>query len=140
VAGKISPAKAPLSSKAKKEKRPMAHQVVDAPGSEPREHLYERDYYTWALKQARALRARSTEALDWENLAEEVEGLARTEARELKNRLEVLLVHLVKWRYQPAKRSKSWRLTIREQRQRLAQLLDENPGLKSTLQDGVTAA
>jgi Domain of unknown function DUF29 len=118
----------------------MAHHVVEAPGSESRNDLYKRDYYTWALEQARALRAHSTKALDWENLAEEVEGLARTEARELKSRLEVLLVHLLKWRYQPNKRSRSWRLTIREQRQRLAQLLDENPGLKGTLVESVTRA
>lgn len=118
----------------------MAHHVVEAPGSEPRQNLYESDYYTWALEQARALRARSSKALDWENLAEEVEGLARTEAREFRSRLEVLLVHLLKWRYQPNKRSRSWRLTIREQRQRVAQVLDENPGLKGTLEESVTAA
>jgi hypothetical protein len=140
VTRKISPINGPLFSKAKKDKRPMAHRVVDAPGSEPREDLYERDYYTWALGQARALRARSTEALDWENLAEEVEGLARTEVRELKSRIEVLLVHLLKWRHQPRKRSGSWRLTIREQRQRLAQLIGENPGLKGTLRESSTAA
>ncbi|MBV8360820.1 MAG: DUF29 domain-containing protein, partial [Deltaproteobacteria bacterium] len=84
----------------------MAHHLVGVPDSRSGKDLYERDYYTWALEQARALRARSSEALDWENLAEEVEGLARTEARELKSRLEVLLVHLLKWRYQPNKRSR----------------------------------
>jgi len=118
----------------------MAHDAVDAPGADPREDLYERDYYSWALEQGQALRARRTEALDWENLAEEVEGLVRTEVRELKSRLEVLLVHLLKWRYQPKKRSRSWRLTIREQRHRLAQLTGENPGLESTLGESVTAA
>jgi hypothetical protein len=56
----------------------MAHQVVEVPGLKLRKDLYESDYYTWALGQARALRAHSTKALDWENLAEEVEGLART--------------------------------------------------------------
>lgn len=118
----------------------MVQHVADAAGSTPRKGLYERDYYTWALEQARALRAHSTEALDWENLAEEVEGLARTEARELRSRLEVLLVHLLKWRYQPDKRSTSWRLTIREQRRRVAQVIDENPGLMSTREASVTAA
>jgi Domain of unknown function DUF29 len=118
----------------------VAHRVVDAPGSASREDLYERDYYTWALEQARALRARSTEALDWENLAEEVEGLARSEARELESRLEALLVHLLKWRYQPEKHSRSWRLTIREQRQRVARVMSQNPGLKRTLGESVTAA
>jgi hypothetical protein len=118
----------------------VAHRVVDAPGSASREDLYERDYYTWSLQQAGALRARSTEALDWENLAEEVEGLARSEARELENRLEALLVHLLKWRYQPEKHSRSWRLTIREQRQRVARVMSQNPGLKRTLGESVTAA
>ena len=117
----------------------MAHHLVEVPDSESRKDLYERDYYTWALEQAQALRARSSEALDWENLAEEVEGLARTEARELESRLEVLLIYFLKWRYQPNKRSRSWRLTIREQRQRLAQLLADNPGLKGTLGESTTA-
>jgi len=118
----------------------MAHHVVDAPETARREDLYERDYYTWALEQGRALRARHIEALDWENLAEEVESLGRSEARELRSCLEVLLVHLLKWRYQPDKRSTSWRLTVRERRRRVAQVIDENPGLKSTLQANVTAA
>jgi hypothetical protein len=110
------------------------------PGFTSRKELYERDYYTWALEQGRALRAHDTEALDWDNLAEEVEGLARSEARELRSRLEVLLVHLLKWRYQPDKRSSSWRLTMREQRRRVAQIMDENPGLKSTTEESVTSA
>jgi hypothetical protein len=67
-------------------------------------------------------------------------GLARTEAREFKSRLEVLFVDLLKWRYQPAKRSRSWKLTIREQRHRIAQVLEENPGLKGTRAESVAAA
>src|SRR5215469_7421577 len=118
----------------------MAHHFVEVPDSESRNDLYERDYYTWALEQARALRAHSSEALDWENLAEEVEGLARTEARELESRLEVLLVHLLKWRYQPKKRSRSWTLTIREQSQRVARVITHNPGLKRTLAENIIAA
>jgi hypothetical protein len=114
--------------------------AVDAATSEPREDLYQRDYYTWALEQARALRDRRSAVLDWENLAEEVDGLARAEARELESRLEVLLVHLLKWRYQPKKRSRSWRLTIREQRQRVRTLMSRNPGLHRALDENVTAA
>jgi len=106
----------------------------------PGKDLYESDYYTWALRQATALRAHRSKALDWENLAEEVEALARSEARELRRRLEVLLVYLLKWRYQPNKRNRSWTLTIREQRQRVARVLDENPGLRATLTESVTSA
>jgi ribosomal protein L29 len=140
VVRKISRANGPPFSEAKKEKRLMTRHVVDAPGSEPVENLYELDYYTWALEQAQALRARRTEALDWENLAEEVEGLGRSEARELESRLEALLVYLLKWRYQPKRRSRSWRMTIREQRQRVARVLSQNPGLKPMLGESVVAA
>jgi hypothetical protein len=118
----------------------MAHDVTDAAGSGPCEDLYQRDFYTWALEQGRALRAHHTEAIDWENLAEEVEGLGRSEARELEGRLEVLLLHLLKWRYQPKKRSRSWRLSIREQRQRVARELRQNLGLQTTLAESVSGA
>jgi hypothetical protein len=138
-ANKIAQRRAVIT-KREREKRPMAHRVVDAPGSGPREDLYQRDYYGWALEQGRALRARNTEALDWENLAEEVESLGRGEARELESRLEVLLLHLLKWRYQPKKRSRSWRLTIRVQRLRVSKVMSENPGLKSRLVESLTAA
>ena len=83
---------------------------------------------------------RRGEALDWENLAEEVEGLALSEERELESRLEVLLVHLLKWRYQTKKRSRSWQLTIREQRHGVGRVLSQNPGLKRTLSENVVAA
>jgi hypothetical protein len=116
----------------------MAH--VDDAGEAVSADLYEHDYYTWAIEQAHALRAHKVAALDWGNLAEEVEGLARSEARELESRLEVLVVHLLKWRFQPRKRSRSWRLTIRVQRQRVANLMKHNPGLKRTLEDNVAAA
>jgi hypothetical protein len=124
----------------KKEKRSMTQRAVDAPASAARVDLYEHDYYTWAMEQGRALRARNTETLDWENLAEEVESLGRGEARELESRLEVLLLHLLKWRYQPKKRSSSWRLTIRVQRQRVSQVMSENPGLKTKLGENLSAA
>ena len=122
-----------------KEDESMTRRAAEARGSEPGD-LYQRDYYTWALEQARALRTRRGEALDWENLAEEVEGLALSEERELESRLEVLLVHLLKWRYQTKKRSRSWQLTIREQRHGVGRVLSQNPGLKRTLSENVVAA
>src|SRR5579859_7368728 len=59
--------------------------------------------------------------------------MARREARELEGRLEVLLAHLLKWAYEPEGRSKSWRLTLREQRLQVRKLLRHNPGLKSKI-------
>jgi hypothetical protein len=69
--------------------------------------LYDTDFYGWALEQARAIRASGAARLntlasvDWENIAEELEGLARSEAKELRSRYRRLLLHLLKWRFQP---------------------------------------
>ena len=93
--------------------------------------LYDRDFHAWANEQASLLRARSGNALDWDNVAEELEGLGEQQRSELRSRYEVLLVHLLKWLLQPTKRGQSWRLTIAEQRRRIADHLEENPSLKA---------
>lgn len=92
--------------------------------------LYDRDFHAWAHEQAALARARSGNALDWENVAEELEGLGKQQRSELRNRYEILLAHLLKWRLQPDRRSRSWRLTIAEQRRRIAEHLAENPSLQ----------
>ena len=93
-------------------------------------NLYDKDVYTWALQQADALRRRSANEIDWENVAEEIESVGKTEARELESRYTILLTHLLKWRFQPDLRSRSWEITIRVQRVSITRHLDENPGLK----------
>ncbi len=110
----------------------MPNNVMQA-ASADRQSLYERDYYTWALKQARALKEHRAEMLDWENLAEEVGDLARSERRELQNRLKVLLANLLKCQFQPKRRSRSWEATIAVQRSEIRQYLRDNPGLKSSV-------
>jgi hypothetical protein len=98
--------------------------------------LYETDFYGWAMEQAEALRQaarldlNTPKALDWENLAEEIESLGRSDARELYVRYVQLLLHLLTWVHQSSKRTRRWRSTIREQRQRITVLLHESPGLK----------
>jgi hypothetical protein len=98
--------------------------------------IYDTDFYRWAMEQAEALREaakldlNTPKALDWENLAEEIESLGRSDARELQSRYEQLLLHLLKWRFQPHRRSRSWSNTIFEQRLRIERLLRESPGLK----------
>jgi hypothetical protein len=78
--------------------------------------LYESDFYGWTELQANVLANRQVEALDWQNLREEVISLGKQEYRELVSRLTVLVGHLLKWEYQPDKRSRSWFLTIRDER------------------------
>jgi Domain of unknown function DUF29 len=102
--------------------------------------LYEQDFYAWANEQAALLRAGKLDSADIENIAEEIESMGRSEKRELVNRLAVLLLHLLKWRYQPSFRSNSWRLTIKEQRYRLRRHMNDNPSLKSQLGDAMLDA
>lgn len=121
--------------------RPSYYLVVPGVESISREHrtmatrahanLYESDYHTWALTQAEALRTRCFTKLDLPNLVDEVEDMAKSQERELGSRFAVLLMHLLKWAYQPEARSKNWRLTIKEQRLRANELLTENPGMKA---------
>jgi hypothetical protein len=102
--------------------------------------LYYTDFYAWTQEQAELLRSRKWDRLDTINLVEEIESLGRAEKRELRNRLEVLMGHLLKWQYQPEGRGKSWRSTIREQRRKVNQLLQENPSLKPYLAEAIAVA
>jgi hypothetical protein len=77
---------------------------------------YETDFYAWANEQAALLRAGKLSEADIAHIAEEIESMGKTEKRELVSRLTVLLTHLLKWKFQPALRGRSWRLTIIEQR------------------------
>lgn len=97
-----------------------------------REHkaLYDTDFFRWTEEQAAALRAGRLEDLDLSNLAEEIESLGRSDRREIESRLGVLLMHLLKWRYQPQKRSGSWETTIRTQRREIEKLLNDSPSLR----------
>ena len=95
--------------------------------------LYDTDFYTWTTQTAQLLKERRFSELDLENLIEEIEDLGRSEYRALGSRLEVLLTHLLKVKYQSEMYTKSWDLTIKEQRLRIQRLLRDNPGLKSKL-------
>lgn len=102
--------------------------------------LYERDYHAWLEEQVRALNERGFDRLDIVNLAEELGDLGRSERRQLESRLEVLLAHLLKWAYDPRKRSKSWKNTIRDQRQRIEMLLEDSPSLSRYMDEALNRA
>jgi hypothetical protein len=78
--------------------------------------LYEADEVAWLDRSADLIRAGRTDELDYPNLAEFLTDMAIRERREVKSRLIVLLLHLLKWEYQPQQRSRSWLVTIRLQR------------------------
>ena len=100
------------------------------------DQLYEHDFYSWALRQAEALRRADAERvntsapIDWLHLAEEVEDMGKEQADKLESVLRVLLLHLLKWGYQPEARSASWRGSIVEQRRRAVRLWRKNPDLR----------
>lgn len=96
---------------------------------------YDADFYAWTVEQANLLRQGRFADADIANIIEEIETLGRSEKRELRNRLIVLLVHLLKWQVQPGGRSVSCRSTIDEQREGLREHLAENPSLAATMPD-----
>lgn len=101
---------------------------------------YDQDLYTWSREQAALLRARRFDQIDLEHIIEELEDMGKSERRALESYLETLLTHLLKWCHQPGCRSRSWRLTILEQRKRLDKHLRENPGLKGRLAESIADA
>jgi hypothetical protein len=103
-------------------------------------NLYETDFYAWTQAQADALKRGDLSAADLTNLIEEIETMGRGEKRELASRLEVLLTHLLKWRFQFLMRSNSWRRTINEQRRKLVRVMEESPSLVPTLEAAIARA
>jgi hypothetical protein len=91
------------------------------------------DFYGWTQETAELLRQHRFADLDLEALIDEVESMGRNERSELVNRLAVLIAHLLKWEHQPARKGKSWRLTIEHQRDEIPEVLAENPSLKPEL-------
>ncbi|MEA5509319.1 DUF29 domain-containing protein [Crocosphaera sp. UHCC 0190] len=97
--------------------------------------LYDTDFYAWTQTQVNLIKTQEWHKLDSLNLIEEIEALGRKERKELRNRLAILLGHLLKWQFQSNKRSSSWLSTIREQRIQIRLLLQDSPSLKSYLDD-----
>jgi hypothetical protein len=94
---------------------------------------YEEDFYAWTVEQSRLLRSGELSAVDTANIAEEIESMGRSDRRELKSRLVILVMHLLKWRHQPGARSRSWSATIDEQRLQIEGILAESPSLRPSV-------
>ena len=96
---------------------------------------YEADVVAWANEQALLIRAGRFDQLDLTHIAEEIEDVGKSEQRELASRMAVLLAHILKWEFQPQKRSISWTLTIKEQRRLLVRRIQKTPSLGPMLAD-----
>lgn len=96
---------------------------------------YEKDVVAWAQEQAQLLRSGKFTELDIEHIAEEIEDVGKSEQRELASRMAGLLAHLLKWEYQPERRSASWETTIHKQRKGIDRRINKTPSLKASLAD-----
>ncbi len=96
---------------------------------------YETDVIAWANEQAAFIRSGRFDLLDLEHIADEIEDVGKSEQREFENRMAVLLAHLIKWRYQPSHRGKSWERTIKDQRNMIMRRLSKTPSLKPDLEN-----
>lgn len=120
--------------------RPTDDDVNLAPSADPVRADYERDFYSWLMEQARLVRAGQWFAVDRENLAEEIESLGREQFNKLVSALRVLLLHLLKWDFQPEKRTRSWALSIAAQRLEIEDILADNSGLKPRISEAMSRA
>jgi hypothetical protein len=116
------------------------HDVLPAARAAPPLPGYEGDFVLWLVSQAQLLRERKFEALDLDKLIEEIEGMARSEHRELRHRMALVLVHLLKCKYQPEHLSHSWLGTLIEQRRRISDLIEDSPSLKRLVAEYAGAA
>ncbi|MBK5962363.1 hypothetical protein CCR97_29850 [Rhodoplanes elegans] len=101
---------------------------------------YDRDFYTWSQEQARLIRAGRLDAIDRDNVAEEIESLGREQFNKLESAYRVLLLHMLKWDFQPERRSRSWALSIATQRLEIDDILGDNPGLKPRVAEAIARA
>jgi len=88
------------------------------------------DFALWAAEQAALVRGGKFDRMDGDNIAGELDYLGNSQESEIESRLVVLIAHLLKWHFQPEKRSNSWRATLGEQRKHIAKVIKRSPSLK----------
>lgn len=91
--------------------------------------LYEQDFCEWIETTVRQLQEKQFSQVDWENLIEELDSMGRSERSALASNLQIVLMHLLKYKYQPEKRSNSWKFTLFEHRDRLLEAIEASPSL-----------
>ena len=99
--------------------------------SSPTTSLYDRDYALWLETTIEQLRQQNFDQVDWGNVLDEFESMSKRDRRSIKSNLVILLLHLLKWEFQPEMRSGSWKGSIREHRRRIQQILQDSPSLRS---------
>ena len=108
----------------------MPNPITRSQNQEKKYNLYKQDYHLWLVHTAKLVAENRFAEIDLVSLAEEIEDMGRSEKRAIKSNLRVLLADLLKYKYQPTKRSNSWRATIREHRLRIKEAFQDSPSLK----------
>lgn len=98
--------------------------------NQEKSNLYDRDYYLWIQKTLELLNRGNFAEIDLASLIEEIEDMGRSEKKSVTSNLRILLMYLLKYKFQPEKRSNSWLFTIREHRKRLKESFKISPSLK----------
>ena len=115
----------------------MGKQSIKRPPNDEPRTRYEDDLYTWVQEQIALLRSGRLSEIDALNVAEELADVGKSEQDKLQSAFAVLTQHLLKWDFQPEKRSRSWELSVREQRRRIERVLEDNPGLKPLIPEAI---
>jgi Domain of unknown function DUF29 len=99
--------------------------------------LYETDFVEWAARTAELLRARRFDEIDIDNVAEEIDYLARRERHAVRAQLRRVLVHLLKMRIQPERSGASWRTSVLNAQEKILDAIEDSPSLRRYLQEGI---
>jgi hypothetical protein len=133
-------AEAPMSADLRKLARFLA-QAARERAEKPTEGTdYDGDFYLWANEQAERLRRGEWSRLDALNLAEEIEDLGRELYNKLESAFRIILLHLLKWDHQPARRTRSWTVSIELQRMDAEQLLEKHHSLARRIPEAISDA
>jgi hypothetical protein len=102
--------------------------------------LYDTDFFLWTQAQAALLRDGKARDLDWSNLAEEIESVGRSQKHAIRSQLVRLLLHLLKWRYEPSHHGHSWQDSITDARTQIALTIEDSPSLRDFPRDALAFA
>jgi hypothetical protein len=92
--------------------------------------VYEQDFQLWLEQTIDLLKAKDFDGIDLEHLVDELESMSRRDKREILSRLDVILMHLLKWRYQPGNRCPSWESSIQNNRKEVGRIIEDSPSLR----------
>ena len=102
------------------------------------QELYELDFFEWTQRNAELLRRGCFESADIPHIAEELADIGERDRREVKSYLTRLIMHLLKWQFQPDRRSDSWAISIDDSREQLGYIFEQSPSLRLFSMQAVT--